>query len=163
MSMEPSGVLDDVGAEAWFVALSISNRSGEALHFAREWATVEANVAGCWAEAKNQCQFDHLRPCEEREVVLLLPSGADAFRLRFNYLPEPLNLRFMRVCERLGLWRHPWGRALAARVLPVGWLQPLRSDIVGRSPRWREIQAELPLPRAPAGAPHAHDRVRRPD
>jgi hypothetical protein len=144
--METSGVLDDAGAEVWLITLSLSNRSRAALYFAREWATVEAKVAGRWAEAKNQCQFDHLRAHENREVVIFLPSRAGACRLRFQYLPEPLKLRFMRWCGQLGLWRLPWCRALAARVLPVGWRQPLRSDIIGRSPRWREIQAELLLP-----------------
>ncbi len=49
------------------------------------------------------------------------------------------------------LWRYSWSRALAARVFPVGWQEPLRSDFVGRSPHWRRMDPDVALPRGPAG------------
>jgi hypothetical protein len=151
MGMEPSGVADDAGTEGWFVAVCITNRGATALYFADEWVTVEVRVASRWVEAKNRCDVGYLRPHQKREVVLGLPSGADACRLRLKYVREPLKLRFMRACGQLGVWRYAWCRAVAARVIPVGWREPLRSDIVGRSPRWREMKPEVLLPRPSAG------------
>jgi len=49
----------------------------------------------------------------------------------------------MRLCGKVGVWRLSWCRALARRWLPVGWLEPFRSDYVGHSPNWKHMSPEV--------------------
>ncbi len=151
VGMAPSGTMDDDGSESWLVTLSISNCSAGVLFVAREWLNAEAKVANHWVEAADLESLGDLPRHGTREVLILAPFRADACRLHINYLPEPLHLRLMKLSAKLGLWRHAWYRALALRVFPVGWLEPLRSDYVGRSPHWRRMSPEVMLPRVSAG------------
>jgi|ERR1017187_1201868 hypothetical protein len=146
VSRAPSGTVDDDGTEPWLVTLSISNCSAGVLTFAQEWMNVEAKVANRWIEPRNLAYVGDLEWHAKEEVLVLVPFGTDTCRLGIKYLPEPLNLRLMRMAANLGLWRHSWSRALAWRVLPVRWLEPLRSDYIGRSPHWKLMGPEVAFP-----------------
>lgn len=149
--MEGSGVVDDDGTEAWLLTLSISNRSGGVLNFPREKPGADASVNSLWVGAQSISAIDDLMPGKEKELLVVVPFRADSCRLQIRYLAEPLKLRLTRALGTLGMWRHSWSRALGKRVFPVGWVQPLRSDYVGRSPRWRLVSPEVPLGARPIG------------
>jgi hypothetical protein len=157
--MERSGMIDDDGTEPWLVALSISNRSGGVLTLAEETVGVEACVNSLWVGAKPVGTVSNLRRGSQSELLVLVPFRAGSCRLRIRYLPEPLKLRFTRTLANLGMWRHSWSRALARRLFPVGWLEPLRSDYVGRSPRWKVVTPEVPLDPRTAGHPGSFSRA----
>lgn len=159
MSMAPSGTVEDDGREPWLVTLSISNCSAGVLTFAQEWMSVEAKVANRWVEANNLAYLGGLARHGKGEVLVLLPSGTDACRLRIKYLPEPLHLRLMSMPAKLGLWRYSWYRALARRVFPVGWVEPLRSDFIGGSPHWRLMHPEVAFPQRSTGPAGTLDRT----
>ena len=146
VSMAPSDTIDDDGTEPWLVTLSISNCSGGVLTFAQEWMSVEAKVVNRWVEPRNLACIGDLERHAKKEVLVLVPFGTEACRLGIKYLPEPLNLRLMRMAANLGLWRYSWYRALVRRVIPVRWLEPLRSDYIGRSPHWRLMSPEVVFP-----------------
>ncbi len=148
--MAPSGTMDDDGTEPWFVTLSLSNRSAWVLTVAREWVKVEARITNRWVEVKSPCNVGDLTGHATKEVLILLPFATDACRLGIKYVPEPLHLRWMRLSSNLGLWRHSWYRALARRVFPVRWLDPLRSEHTGHSPHWRLTTPQVALPQGPA-------------
>ena len=143
--MEASGVVDDDGTEPWLVTLSISNRTGGVLSFPKEKPGVEAGVNGLWVGAQSISALGDFLDGRQRELLVLVPFRADSCRLRIKYLPERLPLMLVRTLGNLGMWRYSWSRALGKRVIPVGWLEPLRSDFVGRSPRWRLTTPEVPL------------------
>jgi hypothetical protein len=150
VGMSPSGMMDDDGSEPWLVTLSVSNCSAGVLTVSKEWLNVEAKVANRWVQATNRASVGDLARHETREVLILVPFGADSCRLGIEYLPEPLHLRLIGVAGDLGVWQHSWCRALARRVFPVRWLEPLRSDYVGRSPHWRRMKTEIALPQGSA-------------
>ena len=159
MSMAPSDTVDDDGTESWVVTLSMSNCSAGVITFAQERMSVEARVTNRWVEANNLSYLGDLARHGKREVLVLLPSGTDACRLGIKYLPEPLHLRLMWIPAKLGLWRHSWYRALTRRVFPVGWLEPLRSDYIGRSPHWRLMHPEVAFPQRSPGPAGTFDRT----
>jgi hypothetical protein len=159
VSIEPSGMVDDDGTESWLVTLSMSNCSAGVLIVAQESGNAQAKVAGRWVEAEYFSSIGDLAQHATKEVLLFVPSGTDACRLGIKYLPEPLHLRMMWIPARLGLWRYSWYRALACRVFPVGWLEPLRSDYIGRSPHWRLMSPKVTFPQRPAGRSGAYDRA----
>lgn len=159
VAIEPSGTVDDDGAEAWLVTLSMSNCSASILTVAYESANAQAKVANRWVKMEYLSGIGDLWRHATKEVLLLVPFSADACRLGIKYLPEPLHLRLMRMSAKLGLWRYSWYRALARRVFPVGWLEPLRSDYIGRSPHWRLVSPEVTFPQRPAGRPGDYDRA----
>jgi hypothetical protein len=159
VSIEPGGMVDDDGTELWLVTLSISNRSASTLTVANESASAQAKVTSRWVEAEYLSSIGDLGRHATKQVLLLVPFSTDACRLGIKYLPEPLHLRLMRMSAKLGLWRYSWYRALARRVFPVGWLEPLRSDFIGRSPHWRLMTPDVTFPQMPAGRPGAGDRA----
>ena len=149
--MEGSGVVEDDGTEPWLVTLSIINCSGGVLTFPKEPPGVEASVDSLSVGAQSISAIDDLGPGKQKELLVLVPFRADSCRLQIRFLPEPLKLRFARTLANLGMWGHSWSRALGKRVFPVGWIQPLRSDYIGRSPRWRLASPEVRLGTGPAG------------
>ena len=159
MSVAPSGTVEDDETEHWLVALSISNCSAGVLTFAQESMHVEAKVANRWVEARQLSYVDGLARRSEAKVLLVVPVGTDACRLSIKYLPEPLHLRLLSIPPRLGLWRTSWYPALALRVFPVGWLNPLRSDFIGRSPHWKWISPEISFPQRSTGPGGTFDRT----
>ena len=148
--MELSGVTDSDGTEAWLLTLSIRNRSAGALTFPKEEIGAKARVSRLWVGTQSISAIDDLKPGQQKELLFLVPFRADSCRLQIKYLREPLNLRLTRTLGNLGMWRYSWSRALARRVFPVGWVQPLRADYVGPSPRWRLVSPQVPLGIAPS-------------
>jgi hypothetical protein len=151
---EPSGVLDDNGEEFQVLTVRMNNRDSGELTVAEEGIHGEAKVGNHWVKARVLSTVLDVR--RYRDVLVVVPYNAEDCRLSIEYLPVPLNLRFMSMCARLGLWRLSLWRALATRCFPVGWLEPLRSDYIGTSPHWKHVCPEVSCPPKPgplSGAP----------
>jgi hypothetical protein len=140
----PSGVLDDTGNEYQILTVRMSNSDSGRLTLAENGIRAEARVGGRWVEAKSLSTV--LDVGRYRDLLVLAPYNAEGCRLGIDYLPEPLNLRLMRACGHVGLWRVAWWRTVARRCFPVGWLEPLRSDYMGTSPHWNHIAPEIFFP-----------------
>ena len=139
----PSGVLDNDGNELQILTLRISNRNFGRLTFAQDGMCPETMVEHHWEKAKSLSTVFDVR--DYRDLLIMAPYNTEACRLEIDYVPEPLKLRFMRMCARLGMWRLSWWRSLATRCFPVGWLNPLRSDYIGTSPVWKHMRPEISL------------------
>jgi len=137
----PSGMVDDNGQEFQVLTVRINNRDSGRLTLAEDGICAEAKVSGYWVGAQDLSTV--LDVGTYRDLLVLVPYNSEGCRLAIEYLPEPLNLKAMRMCGRLGLWRLAWWRTLATHCFPVGWLEPLRSDYVGTSPHWKQVRPEV--------------------
>jgi hypothetical protein len=139
---QPAGMLDDTGAEMSLVTLAIrrSPHSRNTLYFGNNPAKVEARVAGRWLEVQNSFSVGALGTNETKEVLLLVPGGADLCRI---------HLRYARACLRWRLGGLPWRCGI--KMPPKYWAWAGWPHAEGENPRWREIRMEFPF--APSSPP----------
>jgi hypothetical protein len=142
VSMEPSGIIDADGTEPWLVTLTMTNCCRGFLILAPQATRCEAKVGGKWTEAETVSSVTTLMRRESRLVLVLVPSAAEACRLRIQYAPEPWRLRLLKMGGALGLWRHAW----VQRVTPASWLQPGSLDYRGPPRHWQFMRPEVAFP-----------------
>src|SRR6266568_310806 len=120
VDMQPSGIRNDDGSEPWLVTLGITNLDTQSFEFAAEWITLEAKVTNRWADVKHLCRPLNvwsprmLYPQDHRDILLLLPEGTDACRIRLNYQGEPFSELFKKKLSRW-VWWGPWAARAVRR------------------------------------------------
>ena len=137
----PSGLIDDNGNEYRFLTVRINNTDSGMLTLAEDGIRAEVKVGEHWLPAN--CPSSVLDVGRYRDLLVLVPYNAEGCRLGIEYVPEPLSLRSIRACGRVGLRRFIWWRTMVVRWFPVRWLAPVRSDYVGTSPEWKHIMPEV--------------------
>lgn len=148
IASEPSGMLDDSGSEFQLVTVRLNNGDSGRLTLAEEGIHGEAKVGNHWVDA--EVLSNVLDVARHRDLLILIPSGAESCRLSIEYLPEPINLKLLHLCGSLGLRRLSWWPAVAQRCFPARWLEPVRSDYIGTGRSWKHIRPEVPFSRQKA-------------
>lgn len=139
-SIEPGGMVDDQGNEAWLVDVEIVNHGRRLIFTSQEQQKVAARLAHGWNEIQNRWYAGLLRPASTNLVTLVVPAGTEVFRLMFQYQLEPV---------RVGLGRRAGfqTRLLAERYLPARIVRSIWPQHIAPSPAgWRSIRLEVPLP-----------------
>ena len=153
VNMQPSGIQEDDGAEPWLIALRLTNLDTQSIELAGEWITLEAKVANHWADVKHLSRPMNvwsprlIYPQEHRDILLLLPEGADACRMRLNYQGEMFSELLKAKLSRW-VWRMPWVvRAVRKSSTTSKWLWAPNAQPFRRPPTWMQLEMEISLPK----------------
>jgi hypothetical protein len=117
----PSGIFDETALEFDLVHLAVSNQTSAAVIF--NGVLAEARIGDDWVVAPSPAPLSGITPFSETEEMVLIPKGADAYRLGFYYtysLPP--------VEERLSYWAYRnlpslYGPHLIGRWLAHRWYE----------------------------------------
>jgi hypothetical protein len=83
LSMEPSGMVDDAGAE--FTQADVVLRNATTAGVLMDHVHAEAYVAGRWLTAPQPWLLRRVPPNGEIKELALIPNGAESYRLKFRY------------------------------------------------------------------------------
>lgn len=163
VSIEPSGISDDTGAELRLVYFTISNGNptnqagGQQNNFYVKDAgrVVEAKVGGRWKGVQGPSGMSGsgvvgLAPGQHCESLFLAPVGADCCRVWLKYVGPATLLTLKGVSEYVVL-RLP--SSVRSRISYKFW-RWVGFPKCEPSAHWREISVELPL--HPALSPSRH-------
>jgi hypothetical protein len=153
VTAEPSGIIDDAGAEFSLVTLSLGNSRSAGLQAASGPARVQARIGNRWVAVENYYGLGnkngYLYPGAGKELILAIPPGAEACRLSFSYGVEPIKSQILRkfhdvtpVYPRFHYWFWYW-RFLKSKAgsLPT-WLDEPPSG----QAHWKQTTVEVALP-----------------
>ena len=101
VNLEPAGMVDYAGAQLRVATLNVDNRDSGGLEF-RKNKTFEARVGNRWIEVDQPFYVDWLPPACQTELLLLMPAGSDACRVRFSYQRELFKWRLWRCLGSIG-------------------------------------------------------------
>ena len=151
LSVEPSGIYDQAGAELPFVTLTLSIPGLEqpAIEFSQEPFEVECNINDGWIRIENRATVS--RGIQNEMSFLTLP-GAEMCRLRFKYQREGLVWRVLRTIVPRGAPYHQFSNRFSQWVWlknPFGpkLLTVMRRSHFRRPPHWTQVTAEIRIPR----------------
>jgi hypothetical protein len=83
LSMEPSGMVDDAGAE--FTQADVVLRNATTAGVLMDHVHAEACVAGRWITAPQPRLLRRVWPNGEIKELALIPNGAESYRMKFRY------------------------------------------------------------------------------
>jgi hypothetical protein len=137
--MEPGVMVDD----SWIVLLDITNSGPGYVHCERWYGQAEAKLANGWVQVTNAWQSGFSLgpgPGGKSQLLVLMPPGTKAYRLRVNYSPETLKELLGRLAGQYApglLNKFP---AIRKSLSPPPWPAP-------RPPReWTESTVEVAVP-----------------
>lgn len=82
---EPSAMYDKDGVELDLVRLGVTNATGALVIFNSAFLEAEVKLGDQWHAAPSPAPFSSIRGWSETQEVVLVPRGADAYRIRFRY------------------------------------------------------------------------------
>jgi hypothetical protein len=144
VSGEPAGIDDDTGQEMWLATLSLSNSDAgppspqHSVYFKNGGKGIEVKVGTHWIEVDAVLDLA-LAPGQKHEILLLVPAGTEACRIRLKYTGSRLvNGRLLWIAERL-----PQFVRFRMSYKFWRWVGLTR---YGPNSHWRDVILELPLP-----------------
>jgi hypothetical protein len=158
VSIEPSGIFDEAGAEFWLVSMNLSNQGNGLILLDSEQARIEAKVIDRWVGTPEPFRLSSILPGRPNGAQFLLPANANACRLHLTY-----SFRTHRLDGRFTQWTwvrfpglygtNPFGRELNRLYY---------SSLTNRQPplRWRRMTTRgLKLPQHSTAATNARGRL----
>jgi len=139
-TVEPSGMVNDAGAEMLLVSLSVSNRDCVDVIFDAANGYEARSAVGDWTPVKYEFTVPRIAPGRQASVLLLAPPATSACRLRLHYQTQIWKCRVM---ERLGVR----GRKLVAKsrlLCKLVWPDELKTMPVPS--HWRQTTIEAVIP-----------------
>ena len=150
LSLGPSGLYDQAGAELPFVTLrmSVPELDGWDLEFSQDPFDVECKVRDRWVKIDNHAS---IRSMQSEMWFLILP-GTEMSRLHFKYQREGMKWRLLRALVPSGVPYHQFPN----RFWQWLWLKtPLGPKLITlmyhrnhfrRPPHWEDMTAEIAIP-----------------
>ena len=151
-NIEPSGMVNDAGAEMLLVSLTITNRDCVDVMFDAAKGFEARSAVGNWMPVTYEFTVARIAPGRQVSLLLLAPPATSACRLRLHYQTQIWKCRLM---HRLGVR----GRTLVARsrlLCKLVWPDELKTMPV--PPHWRQttIEAIITGEKVSAAKPLGH-------
>lgn len=150
---EPSGVMDETGAELWLLHVTVSNRGSGPIQFAWGLTEVESRVGRRWLKSQPMELLwnpGYLQPLGSRSIIMLVPPNADACRIRMSYQPEVFRWALWRKMGTAGQGFFGRFPQLVRRVWPQGRFgeRPPAGAAFRQPGHWKRFSSELLIPRS---------------
>ena len=146
-NLEPSGMVDETGAECWLADLQIANHTAALIFLKPDNQKARALAAGQPTGNANLVRVvGNLQPDSTNVVVLLLPRRTELCRLELEYQLEAMS---WRVWRRMG----NGNRKRAMQWLPKSATTNLWPNV--NSPdqkKWQRITLNVALPKSAAAS-----------